>query len=1284
MKQVFQRVSVVGIVAVWMIQVAWTSADTARAADWPMWRHDPGRSACTDEELAPQLHLQWSRQLPRLEPTWPDQNQYLKGDGVYEPIVGGGTLFVASPRNDSLTAYDLATGEQRWRFFAEAPIRFAPVFYKGRVYFTADDGCLYCVDASTGRLVRKIQTVPDQRKVLGNRRLISAWPSRGAPVLKDGTLYFASSIWPFMGVFIYAVDAETFQIEWLNDETGPMWTVQPHNSPAFGGLAPQGYLAATSERLIVPNGRAVPACLDRQTGKLIYFRHALRFSPPSDLKVVHALAGKYHGGYRVAANDHVFFCEWQGFDLKSGRAMWPLPGHLPPVLAGDRAYIGSKEGVYAYTAHPGVRERRDKKGRSLTVLDMRRLAEWKGSAAETPLDIFLKAGERLYAGRSNEVLVIDIRQSSAENRLVVSWRNRIEGTPATMLAADGRLLVVTTEGRLLCFGPKKRTRHEFPQQQTPSTAGRKTDQVSAAVAALLDAANVRDGYAVVLGLRGGGLVQELLRQSKLHVIGVDERVERVDAIRRRLDELGLYGPRAAMHVGEPLDFGFPPYFASLVVSEDIKAAGITNIDRFVREVFRVLRPYGGSVYVQLSPDQHERLERAVAAAGLERAEVTRHGEWTVLRRVGALPGAGSWTHQYADAANSVVSQDRRVKPPLGLLWFGGPSNQEILPRHGHGPNPQVAGGRLVIEGADVLRAVDVYTGRVLWEKQLPGLGLYYDRTDHYPGAGQIGSNYVTLPDRVYVVYGPQILVLDAATGETVRKIPAPAEPDGGRSVWGFLAVAEDVLIATAKPVAVLEEEQKYGRPLGKPRTSRARRDGELIPARYTPRSQRLIAMNRHTGKTLWARTARLAFRHNCVILGGGRVYCIDGLSRLARETLRRRGVRKLPPSRLLALDARTGRELWTTDSNVFGTFLSYSAEHDLLVMGTSKYRDRAKDEADSGLAVYAAATGELKWRKADLKYYGPVLLWRDRIITNGEKGYQIDLRTGQRIPWHYSRMYGCNTIVGSQSLLTFRSAAAAFCDLTGDSGTANLGGFKSSCTSNLIIADGLLNAPDYTRTCDCGYQNQASLALVPMPDVEVWSFNDRKWDEFFLPPTGVGLNLGAPGDRRAANGTLWLEYPVVEAPSEKKPVRCPSLPIEVRVEPRQVKWFYDHSLWYRGSADAPAWIGSSGAVGLKSLRLSLRTLKLPPGLYTVRLCFAEPQPLRPGQRRFSVSVQGEQVLRDFDIVAEAGGSRRTVTKEIANVRIDEELRLTLTSRTPDYPPVLSGVEIRPSATSLSQ
>jgi hypothetical protein len=90
----------------------------------------------------------------------------------------------------------------------------------------------------------------------------------------------------------------------------------------------------------------------------------------------------------------------------------------------------------------------------------------------------------------------------------------------------------------------------------------------------------------------------------------------------------------------------------------------------------------------------------------------------VVSKDGPLPKAANWTHQYGNVANTVKSDDGLVKLPLGVLWFGGISNIDVLPRHGHGPPEQIVDGRLIIEGVDALSARDVYTGRGLWKVPL--------------------------------------------------------------------------------------------------------------------------------------------------------------------------------------------------------------------------------------------------------------------------------------------------------------------------------------------------------------------------------------------------------------------------------------------------------------------------------------------------------------------------------------------------------------------------------------
>ena len=227
-----------------------------------MWRHDAQRTGTARQQLAAKLYLHWSRDYLRQKTAWPDQPMMVF-DRVCEPIILGTTLFIGSARNDTLTALDTRTGAEKWTFHADGPIRFAPAAWENRVYFSCDDGHLYCLDAESGKQLWKFRGGPSDRKILGNGRLISTWPARGAPVVADGTVYFAASIWPFMGIFIHALDAKTGQVIWTNDGDGSIYMKQPHNADSFAGIAPQGPLVISGDKLLVPGGRSVPACYDR-------------------------------------------------------------------------------------------------------------------------------------------------------------------------------------------------------------------------------------------------------------------------------------------------------------------------------------------------------------------------------------------------------------------------------------------------------------------------------------------------------------------------------------------------------------------------------------------------------------------------------------------------------------------------------------------------------------------------------------------------------------------------------------------------------------------------------------------------------------------------------------------------------------------------------------------------------------------------------------------------------------------------------------------------------------
>jgi len=1143
----------------------------ATAGDWPQWRYDAGHTAASPDKLPDELHLQWVREYPRLEPAWEDpvNRDRMPYDRMYEPVAMGGVLFVGSSRNDSLTALDTRTGTEEWRFYADGPVRLPPVAWQDRVYFVSDDGYLYCVDAADGSLVWRRRGGPSDRKVLGNRRLVSTWPARGGPVLVDGTVYFTASIWPFEGIFIHAVDAETGKRIWTNDGTGSMFIKQPHDAAAFAGIAPQGTLAALGDRLIVPGGRSVPACFDRDSGKLRYF-----FLSGSKIKGGKAKAlRKHEGGSHVCGIGNYYF-NHRGvntgmYDLGTGEmyALWP--GTIYPVLTDDTCYLsGNPVAAYDFASL--------KKQGNQWKMDKRWECQVDGSAG------LIKAGSRLYAGGSNVVSAIEVVTQGTSITAAAAWQAEIDGTASRLLAADGRLFVVTLEGRIYAFGGEPAAsptthRHVVKESENHSVA-------TGMAKAMLQGLPLEKGWCLAFGLNTGELVQSLAQQSELNIVAVDPDSQNVARLRRRFDDAGLYGTRISIHEGDPSTFSAPPYMAVLTVFEGILP--VANA-AFLKNVFRSMRPYGGTAYLPTGTEQmHGLASRAIAALNLDGAEVSRQGAFTVLRRAGPLAGAGSWTQHNGDIANRSKSDDTLVRLPLGLLWFGGSSHEDVLPRHGHGPSELVGGGRLFIQGLHMLSARDVYTGQVLWKRTFDDLGtfgVYYDKSyipnpldltynqKHIAGANARGGNYAATADRVYLVAGSDCYVMDPATGRTTDTFSLPLDRAGKRPAWGYIGVYEDLLVAGA----------------GRAVFSRLTGGKSSLFDNYdTSSSEKLVVMDRRTGDVLWSRESELAFRHNAIVAGDGRIFCIDAMPQPVLAKLRPSVRAPKARPQLLALDAKTGNTVWSTSDGVFGTWLGYSKKNGLLVQAGRPSRDMLKGEPNSRISVLRGASGDVLWDRG-VSYNGHCMLHGDTIYLHAEKktGSAVDILTGKtktrkhpltgtEVPWSYYRYYGCNSGICSEHLLSFRSGAAGFYDLANDGGTGNLGGFKSGCSANLVAADGVLNAPDYTRTCTCTYQNQTSLALVHMPDAEMWTFNDFKWDGRSV--RQVGINLAAPGDRRTGNGTLWLDYPSEGGPS-------PDLPVEI--EGAHLKYFRHHSSGLaRGTL---RWVGASGVSGLERLRVTL-------------------------------------------------------------------------------------------------
>lgn len=1264
----------------------------ADAADWPMWRFDAGRSAAGTETLPQQLQHAWTLQAPARVQAWDDplNLDLMPYDRLLEPIVLGNRLIVAFSDTDRVCAFETSSGRELWSFVTDAPVRLPPAGTADSVCFVSDDGFLYCLAASSGQLRWKFLAAPGTRKIVGNQRLISTWPARGGVVIRDGVVYFASSIWPMMGVYIAAVEVSTGRLLWINDSTGSTWIKQPHSAPSFAGVAPQGALVVAGDSLIVPGGRSVPAVFNRSTGALSYF----------ELNA----GGKGVGGSFVIADDKSFFVHTRQrgvreFELSTGTKQF-LQCNEPVLYNGLLLTAADSGGKPVVKVHAADRR----------VL-------W-----EAPLDgsgDLILSGGTLYAAGASGIQCLTLpaepQNVAADNppltRTLIPPA-AIRGNIQRLLAADQRLFAVTAEGHLHAFAETAETAPVLHDLITPlpvEPAPANATETAAALQQSLPA----EGYALWFGAADTPLLCAFATHSPfVQLACIDDNPARITELRKRWTDLRLYG-KVTAHLSAPQHFLTAPYLAHAIIVGAELSSSISTDPETLNKIYQSVRPYGGILQMLCRPAEAAAIAAAATAAKPEQATVEINAFGVRLIRTGALPDSADWTHLHGDIANSRKSGDARVKLPLGVLWFGGSSNLDVLPRHGHGPGQQVVDGRLFIQGINTLSARDVYTGRVLWRKEFEDLGtfdVYYDATYketpldpaynqvHIPGANARGTNYVATAEHVYILEGAVCRVLDPASGQLIRTIELPQENPDEPQEWSYLGVFQNVLIGGMGFA-------KYRQRLD---LSFAGEDGKLggskagFGSKSLDRagSMMLVGFDRLSGKLLWKIPAKHSFWNNGVIAGGGRIYCLDRYPKQVEEKLQRRGIAAPETYRILAIDPQTGRELWQKNDNVFGTWLGYSEQHDMLLQAGAAASDRLSGEPDRGMMVCHAENGQVVWHQPDLQYSGPCILHNDMIIANansykdsagawflktGKPWLIMNPLTGEESPFTLNRAYGCNTILASENFLTFRSGAAGFYDLTNNSGTGNFGGFRSGCSGNLVVANGVLNAPDYTRTCSCSYQNQTSLALVHMPEVETWTVSTLvRSDGPAQPVADLGINFGAPGHRRDAAGTLWIEWPAVVTETS---------PAHITVNPEATAW-RRHSSAYADSSRP--WIVASGLQNVTWLEIETTLggkqaakapakagksddcLTAPPVSdncnWKLQLHFADPNArvadTAAQTRRFDVLLNGSVVLEN--VTVQPGSS---VVQEITATTADKQT-LRLEFRALEGQPVISGIQLQ--------
>jgi outer membrane protein assembly factor BamB len=1212
-----------------------SSSINAQQYNWPMWRFDHGRSAATPEKLSETLYLQWQIRFSPREPVWDDplNQDLMQFDRIFEPIVYDQKIFLGFNDQDKVIALDINTGRELWHYFADGPVRLPLAANGGNIYFTSDDGYCYCLNANTGDPVWKLNLAPAPNKLLGNKRMISMWPARGGIVIKNDILYTAASIFPMMGTFIYAIDANNGRILWKNDGTGSNYILQPHKSPAFADIAPQGSFTISGDKLLVAGGRTVPAAFDLKTGEELYYKLAE--------------SGKTGGAF-TCANDRIHFNHHRNritymYNSSDGSRIKTDPGGYP-VVEGNNIYFSGKEITASFLTDSNRLEK-------LWTIDV--------SAGND----LIKAGDCLYAAdTTGSVSAVKIRNGRPEKLWTINT-----GKPAErLLAANGKLIAVTEDGTIMVYGdtPVNSVATISREHAIPSS-----EKINPA-AGILETTRVKKGYAVVYGSCTREFLKGLVTASDLNILVIENSTKVVKMLREYFDSLSVPAYRLCF-LNKSESSSLPKYFSSLTIVNDPDY--LNNFDgETIRSVYESVRPYDGKLWLRTKRRDQKKLSAQLARLDIKGAVLNKDRLYTTVTRTGALEGSADWTHNYGNISNTVKSDDEIVKAPLGILWFGGNSNLDVLPRHGHGPSEQVIDGYLIIQGINSISARDVYTGRMIWKKVFENLKddnwlVYYDETYdeenpldpkynqvHIPGANARGTNFIATKEYVYAIEGNKCHLLDIKTGEEVKTITSG---DSLTQKFAYIGVYKDYLILgnnfTEYPEIPADEKEK----------SNPKFENYDLTA-----SRELLILNRFTGNKVWSIEANHGFIHNSVIAGDDVLFCLDKLPQALETKLRRRGENIPGGSRLLYLDISSGKKIHEETENIFGTWLGYSAEHKLLLQATRPSRDMLNGETGNRILIYKTGTKEILWDKA-IKYSNPPIISNDKIYTEGE-GFSLltgdpilekDPVTGEETRWKFKREYGCGYIVASEHLLTFRSASAAFVNLESFEGTASLGGFKAGCSANLIVANGVLNSPDYTRTCQCPYQNQTSLAFINMPWMNYWTNSNYKWNGKQI--RQLGLNLNAPGDRTASNNVLWLEFPDAGGASSDIPVKIDSVnSFTVRKDPINI------------NSNATPWITASAMGGIRSMEITLsKENEVQEASYKVNLYFSEPENKKAGERVFDIKLQDKTVQENFDIMKESGQADKEIIKSFTGIRAGKTLKIDLEPVAGNT--ILSGVEL---------
>ncbi|MDO5977409.1 PQQ-binding-like beta-propeller repeat protein [Flavivirga spongiicola] len=1111
------------------------------AQDWQQFKKDNFRSGNSSVQLdIATLGEDWhykASQLP--SPAWygpakedtyarsgplPSMRDY---DLAYYPIIAGDKLYYGSTSDHAIHCLDTKTGKEMWTYTTGGPIRVAPVFYSGKLYFGSDDGFAYCIKASNGALVWKYSPVKDQpKKLVNNNALISFWPIRTGILIEDGIAYFGASLLPWKDSYFCAINAKTGKPEGKGTYVN-----------TYENLTLEGAMASTGTKIIQPQGRISPIFFNKSNGEskgqiagtggcfvlitpeknIVHTQTSRNKSitetigdfavPGTSEKTKNAEYMSFKGGKEMVVNGDVSYIltdnSISAYNRKTKKIIWLKRGYNAHriIISGDVLYAGATDAVYAVST---------KNGLPLWKAPVKGAVYALGIADNA---LFASTGEgNIYcfrSGKSTNTLLVENKDKEptiekeikAEKEDVIATLN-LEAGPFVKTVTPTKVEVYfTTENKEVCniawgddadkitFVKEEEAtkihrividnlRKDFIYRYQITSNDKKTkvyeyDNFFNFEEQLPINSNTSEKSVLLseidnLGLSSNGIAVIFGVENKDQAIQIASlsgvKVMLFDTSISKIQKLREELQKTGLYGGK-IELHQVNNISKLPITSDIASLVIVNNPSNISsdEVIRLIKPKG---YAILNNKKANFKDWIGKSGSKWQVSYINEEAFDVLKKA-EVETAGKWTHQYGLPDNTAFGGESlwgsTSTQDFEIQWMGRPGPRFQTDRNGRKSSPLAVNGKMFVQGRDRIIAVDAFNGSVLWSKEIPDINRMNILRDC--------SNWTADDNFIYIALKNNALKVNSNTGSIEKIIPVITGNNNAPKDWGYISAVQNKIIGSSVP-----EGSAYRNYHG----SEGWYDNKTGPLTDKVVSYNLFAKSSKDGENLWVYEKPSTYILNTTItIQNNQISFVESRNRGFKLSKDQRADPSIFQNLyLVSLNIETGKLNWekaiNTKAGVTTYFMAGNADQNVIL---------ASNGGKYYIYNYNATNGELIWHKEQKWFSGdhgghfsrPAIV-NNRLIV---KPAMYQLNTGELLKEEVPKAgHGCASYALSEQSIFYRGGSVTQFNFDTNK-FSQWDRLRPDCWLSTIPAQGMILSPEAGGGCSCGNWLETSMVFAP-------------------------------------------------------------------------------------------------------------------------------------------------------------------------------------------------------------